>query len=332
MKFIIAVALALISFINESSSMTPPSNSSAITAECFDICNKNICGNVLSFRPRDEIIKDKNCHIVLQSGLGSASARQLGEKIETCTSAQILVLGGLDVVLIAGSRKLSIVKSAGIYESTHENEDVFRAVQNLENGNWAPNENVIKLILESLLTYSTSLEAVDWNHKGSAIAKKQNKKNWLQILAFLKENVSKEGIEALKALIPAMARGLGLRGKRHPMLDYLVDALLKIPSFPKMDKESVQEAVLWGRYALHTEAQIAVLQALGDITLLADSQKMNVNLGLTEENCYSLYNPCRSCQGLNWIIEKRIPFLYCLEDNSMKKAGLESWPEIFQIF
>ena len=34
-------------------------------------------------------------------------------------------------------------------------------------------------------------------------------------------------------------------------------------------------------------------------------------------DCYSLYNPCRSCQGLNWVISYP-SFYYHLPDNTMK--------------
>ncbi len=339
-KFAVIALLISTGFINETNGMkkspSPEIRSQQqpllnITTKCFDIQNKEVCGNVLLYRTELRI-DNYHCPIALQSGLGSATARLLAEATKNETAVSPLVLSGLDVVLAVGTCHLKISDGGDFYESTYDDVELQNAVKTLEMGNWNPSNQAITTILNSLYAYGNLLENINWGQQNSAISDQTNKDNWLQILGHLKSNPAHVS-NVLKNLIPAMARGMGIQKKDPAILKGLVEQLEKVVV---MKRESIRKALLWGRYALHTEPQVEALSAVGNnINVVSWTLNTQTNTHISRNlelktiqlmgDCYSLYNPCRSCQGLNWVIscqgstDKR--FLFCLGDNSSSIGG-----------
>lgn len=331
-KFAVMALLISTGFINETNGMRHK-----ITTQCFDIDSKEVCGNVLLYHTGAFYGP-----IALQSGLGSDSARQLAEKTKRITTVSPLVLSGLDVVLTVGLHelyKLKKVDSGNFYESIYANVDLQDAVKTLENDIWNPSDAAIAIILNSLYDYGMLLNNINWGHVGSAISNQTNKNNWLQILGFLR---AKSAPHVSKLLIRAMIRGRGFELHSNALKALTIE-IMKL-NFADAAEKDISAALSWGRYALHTEAQVEALRARNisvvSRTLNIQTNKlMSIDLGSKRielmGDCYSLYNPCRSCQGLNWVILYRgnqvNHFLFCLSDNSFGGAR-QNWPVNFTPF
>ena len=344
-KFTIIALFISTGFINEANGMRLSSSLPEIrqqhqllnvTTQCFDIRNKKNCGNVLLCRAKSLRLDGKHsCPVVLQSGLGAASAKQLAEKTKEITSLSPLVLSGLDVVLTVRMRVLKIINcdDCDIYMSTYYNDNLRNAVNGLENDMvWNPSDAVVLHILRALYIYGNLLNDINWGQQRSAIGNQTSKENWLNILAFLIDTQSPDVLNASKNLIAAMVRGMGIQLKNPAILDGLVNQLSGVGL--SMEKDDIKKALLWGRYSLHTEPQVEALKVAGDVNVISGSLNIQKKIEV-DGDCYSLYNPCPSCQGLNWVIscqgssDKR--FLFCLGDNSYGGAGPD-WPADFQVF
>ncbi len=310
-------------------------NSIVPTVQCFDIQNKNICGNVLLYTVNTSIGSNL---IAVQSGTGFSNAKQLAEKTKQKINVKPIVLGGLDVILAVKNRVISLIKRENFYETNYNNVVLCNALKNIESGNWHLYDKLIALeILDSLITYSSSLNNIDWGQR--YISNSDSKRHWVFILETLKNNCTNDNgisdiLSFLNNLIPAMARGTGLRGRVHPTLDCLVEQLTNLLHI--YDKNYIQNAILWGRYALHTEPQVEALTQIGLININFQYNSVPENFGRVG-NVYSLYNPCNSCQTLNWIIiygevrNRPHKFLFCNFDRSYPQEGL-GYEREFAIF
>jgi len=244
-----------------------------------------------------------------------------------------LVLSGLDVVLAIHMNALNIINDS-IYMATYVDSNLQNVVNGLETDmNLNPSDAVVLYILEALLKYGSLLNDINWGQQKSAISNQINKNNWLNLLIFLINTKSDKALNASKNLIAAMVRGIGIKLRNPAILNGLVNQLKTVDGL-HMEENDIKQAVLWGRYSLHTEPQVEALKIAGDINVI--SMNLNVQKKIeVDGDCYSLYNPCPSCQGLNWIIlrkgssDKR--FLFCLGDKSYGVAN-ENWPEDFQTF
>lgn len=143
---------------------------------------------------------------------------------------------------------------------------------------------------------------------------------WLFILDFLESKIQSEKVlNVSKQLISAMVKGTGLREPVNKTLLGLISGLKSTGL--NMTEDNIQSALLWGRYALHTEAQVEVLKAVNNIQIIFANDPPKEAIMAICGDCYSLYNPCCSCQYLKWVelrLEGKLNerFLYCLGNNT----------------
>jgi hypothetical protein len=94
--------------------------------------------------------------------------------------------------------------------------------------------------------------------------------------------------------------------------------------------EAVQKAIRWGRFSLHTEAQMSVLGAR-KVRVKQNDKAMEKSLKIADgRDCYSLFNPCESCRALSWVAQRRNRdvigrFLFSLEDSSLEALEQGNW-------
>lgn len=264
--------------------------SQVIKPTIFDIPDKRNVGNVLIYFGQGEVR-------VLQSGLGISNCQKLVQKMPAQADSVVTPISGLGVVLLAGEKGTAVING------------LVSGLETEQYKNWGKNEMCD--VLSSLLTYSNFLDeaSVLVNEGGRGIEKISNKTKWAFILSALIARVEQgdsEAIQLSKDIVSSMVRGSGI--------DRIVlKSFQQRSSLLAVNKEDMRDGIRWGRFALHTEAQLAVLNRLFGEGFL---------------RCYSLYNPCASCQNLKWVNEEaRIgsgKFYYCLRDNQHGGNGRDT--------
>ena len=260
--------------------------------------------------------------IFLQSSMGAGFCERFA--IETNTKG--IIITGLDLILMTSTKMRRIIEvfNDSIFSKPLWNKKDQVNVRKILSGQKDLTSAFCKKVITGLANYYICVQGNVYPQseetKCSDITNKAAAKNIISLFTALKKNYKKmnpseEVVHFLSLFFEFLKRTSVIKDETDVCYKDLYISFEKLPS-RALDYEQFTNAIKWGRYAFHTEAQFVVLNQLINKNRIVRKDNSCIKI---KREFFSERNPCHSCQQIPWVYGTNQNMWFKKIDSRLKK-------------